>query len=916
VEVRLQLLGSPIVAVDGRTVAFDTRKAVALLALLVATGAPVSRERLAGLLWPESPNARARSALRRTLSVTVAAVGPAVRADRQAVWADHAALWCDVVEFQARASGELSDLQEAAALYRGDFLAGFGLRDSGAFEDWAAGVADGLRRAFAGLLQRLSAALVAEGRIEQAVEPARRWLQVDPLHEPAHQLLIQLYGWSGQRSAALRQYRDCVRILDRELAVAPLPETTACYDAVRRGRLPAPPRPARAPQPSPPPSEARTPALLPLAGRAGELGVLRAARAAVDGAGRVVAVAGEAGSGKSRLLAALTGGPVLRGRAYQGEDGLPFAVVAELLRAATAGGGPAVPAAALAEVGRLVPELSGAADVAPLDSPGALARLYEAVTGVLRATLAGRPAGVLVVDDAQWLDDASAAYLAWLIRRLDRIPLLVVLAWTAEADAPPLRAAVADAARAGLGRLLPLGPLDEPAVAELIAAAGVSGLPPAVLLAETRGLPMLVTEYVGAYRSGTPPGPDGLPVSVRDLLAPRIAAVGEPAGQVLAAVAVLGGHAEADLVRATSGRGEEETVDALDALLAARLLVERADGPRPGYLFPYEALRRVALDVVSLARRRLLHRRAAEALAHRGDPDVAAVIATHLRLAGRDGEAAGWAWAAAARARELYAHTAARRHLEEALALGHPVVEASLALGDVLTVLGHYAAAVTAYERAGAAADIDPATRGAVEHRLAEVRHRTGDWAAAEEHLAAALELPLPEPARARVLADRALLAYRQGDLAAADARAGKALVAARGCADATALAQALDVAGVVAAGQGRSAQAERLLTESLQHAAGDVALQVAALNNLARVLADAGRLDRALEAGARALELGETYGDRHRTAALHTNLADLLHAGGRSAEAMAHQRAAAGLFADVDREPARRPEIWKLVAW
>ena len=103
-----------------------------------------------------------------------------------------------------------------------------------------------LRQALARGLQRLVAACIAEGALERAAGHARRWLQLDPLHEPAHQAIIRLHGWAGQRSAAMRQYRSLVRVLDRDLAVRPLPETTRLYDDVRAGRLGPPPVPVAA----------------------------------------------------------------------------------------------------------------------------------------------------------------------------------------------------------------------------------------------------------------------------------------------------------------------------------------------------------------------------------------------------------------------------------------------------------------------------------------------------------------------------------------------------------------------------------------------------------------------------------------------------------------------------------------------
>ena len=74
-ELSLALLGPPVVLRDGLPVTFDTRKAIALLAVLGVTGREHSREQLADLLWPEADSAKGRASLRRTLSVTAAAMG-------------------------------------------------------------------------------------------------------------------------------------------------------------------------------------------------------------------------------------------------------------------------------------------------------------------------------------------------------------------------------------------------------------------------------------------------------------------------------------------------------------------------------------------------------------------------------------------------------------------------------------------------------------------------------------------------------------------------------------------------------------------------------------------------------------------------------------------------------------------------
>ena len=189
------------------------------------------------------------------------------------------------------------------------------------------------------------------------------------------------------------------------------------------------------------------------------------------------------------------------------------------------------------------------------------------------------------------------------------------------------------------------------------------------------------------------------------------------------------------------------------------------------------------------------------------------------------------------RARGLFAHAEALTHLRSALELGHPPSEARAAIGDVLIALGRYEEARVELEHAAAARDPADPELAAIEHRLAEIHHWLGDWALADAHLLSALELAGPDPVlRARIQADRALVAYRRGG-SEADALAARALDEATGCGDPAALAQALDVAGMLAAAAGDLASGEEHLRASLGEARllTDPAAAVAALNNLSR---------------------------------------------------------------------------------
>ena len=979
-ELSLALLGSPIVQRDGIPVTFDTRKAIALLALLAVTGRKHSREQLADLLWPDADSAKGRASLRRTLSVTAAAMGPCLTISRTAVNLEVDRVRIDVREFERLiAQPDAGSLEQAVQLYRDDFLAGFVLRGCPDFEDWQTSVADELRQSLARGLQRLVAACIATGELERAAQHARGWLQLDPLHEPAHQAIIRLHGWAGQRSAAMRQYRSLVRILDRDLAVRPLPETTKLYDDVRAGRLGPPPAgtvPARsaepataAPGPVPAPGAvSEEPALgaWPLVGRTEELEALRAAWQATGAAGRVVAVVGRAGTGKTRLIsefrteAAQAGGTILAARCHDGETALPFVLAADLLRTALAirpDLPEVLPAETAAMAGRLVPALAAAHpdSAAPaLDSPVAVTRLYAAIADTLLAaagTPAGAadvagPAGLVVVEDVHWADSSSLGLLAYLVRRLADWPLLLVLSWQAEQSGRLhiLRTALGEAEAQYGGVTIEPGPLGPQAIGALLNLDGMPRVEVDRLMAETQGLPMLVREYIEALRAagdserpGTP-GPEHddwwPPASLRELLRSRLQSVSEPTRQMLTAAAVLGSDNDAELLRAVSGRGEDEIVEALDEALGRSLLTETpppAANQAPSYGFPYEALRRTAYESATLARRRLLHSRAADALTRRYERDPAttraATVAEHFQLAGRDAEAAQWWWRAGQLARELYAHAEAHERMVRALALGYPQLPGRIAVGEELVVLGRYREALAEFETAAALAGAaegdgggDRAMQASIEHRLADVHHRLGDWDLADAHLAVVTELVAQaEPGRlARAEADRAVVAYRRGDADQAAALGQAALRCARAAADPGARAQALNVLGMLAARAGDTAAAETYLRDSLAEARQlpELGAAVAALNNLARLLAETGRIGEALTMAGAALELGSELGDQHRVAALHTNMADLLHADGQGEAAMAHLKEAARRFASVDVGDAPRPEIWTLVEW
>lgn len=956
----IRLLGPVSVDVDGVPLAVDTRKAVALLAYLAVTALPASRETLAALLWPDSGDTDARGALRRTLSVLNTALGGiGLAIDRSTVGLAGEGIEVDVRAFRralARArdhghppdqpcSGCLASLDEAVALDRGEFMAGFALRDSETFDEWQLAEAEAHRRDLAGALERLARGRVAGGAWEAAVTAGGRWLDLDSLHEPAHRLLMTALGRAGEPAAAIRQYRECVRILDAELGVAPLAETTALYEAIRVGDIAVDTR-----SPSPVLDRIDEGGRYPLVGRARELDVLRRAIESVGTDGRVLVIAGEPGIGKTRLAAEVAagvraaGGSTLEARAYAGEASIPYGPVVELLREGL--GGPvagervrSIRPDLLTEVARLVPLPGIAPPPTAAPDPYARARLLDGLADLLTALAAGPVPGLICLDDVHLADASTGEALVYLARRLRGRPIALLVTWRAEdlagdggwRNLDPLVEAAA-------GSLVTLGRLDRAAVADLATARLGDGATDALvdrLYSDSEGLPL----YVAAALESPADAMDSIPGDVMTLLRGRIAAVGDVAAQVLAAAAAIGRSFDLDTVRAASGRSEDETIAGLEELSRRGLIRESGSagvvpstsgvgstsGAGVRYDFNHGGLRDVTYDGLGLARRRLLHRRIAEAigapgrLARSGGAAWSAV-AHHETLAGRTAEAAEAYRQAGEHARTVFANEEARGHLEAALALGHPAVAAlHEALGEVCTLRGDYTAAIGHLESAAALAG--PDRQSQIEHQLSLVHARRGDWARADSHLQAALAAvdPADAASRSALLADGSAIAHRRGATDAAKGLATEALALAETAADPAGVARAADILGIVARSRHDLAAAAGHLERALAAAdtAADAGLRIATRNTLALVCADAGDRARAIALTGEALALCERLGDRHRQAALENNLADLLQAVGRRDEALEHLKRAVTIFADVGGRPGElEPEIWKLVEW
>lgn len=391
--INLYLFGLPRIVYQGRAIEVKRRKAVALVAYLAFADLPQSRDMLATLLWPELDQEHARAALRSTLPALSARLPESwLVADRQTVRLNREAIWVDTREFlallaQSRSHQHppdtvcpecLSLLEYAIALYHDDFLAGFTLADSVEFDDWQAFQRGWLRREYAGALQKVAGYYGGEGRYDQAIAYARRWLSLDSLHEPAHRLMMQLYTANGQRAEALRHYQECAAILDTELATPPEEATTALYEAIKTNRATTLPKVAAlAPAygvlpPLPHLVVGRERVVQDLKKRVGIGGELRPA----------TVVQGWPGVGKSTIVAALAHDPDI---AQAFLDGVLWT--------------------SLGEAPNLLAELVVWAEALHLTSPGQIPQM-EAITAQLTAVLRDKRM-LLIIDDLWQVEHAA-----------------------------------------------------------------------------------------------------------------------------------------------------------------------------------------------------------------------------------------------------------------------------------------------------------------------------------------------------------------------------------------------------------------------------------------------------------------------------------------------------------------------------
>jgi predicted ATPase/DNA-binding SARP family transcriptional activator len=256
-KVQLFLFGPPRMLCDGADVKFRTSKAIALFAYLALTRRSQPREVLAALLWPQLDQKRAHSALRTTLwKIRKTAPGGWLKIHRDYIQLDHSSdFWVDAWEFLdtyestgANSIGCPHDqqtpcqecvirLSQAVSVINDSLMSGFSLRDSVSFDNWQVTITEDISRDFEGAFFKLAISCKKQNQFHQSIIYARRLIAANPYNEEGHRLLIEMYYQTGQRSAAIKQYQECSKIITEKTGTDLQPETIQLFTKIQREAL-------------------------------------------------------------------------------------------------------------------------------------------------------------------------------------------------------------------------------------------------------------------------------------------------------------------------------------------------------------------------------------------------------------------------------------------------------------------------------------------------------------------------------------------------------------------------------------------------------------------------------------------------------------------------------------------------------
>lgn len=646
---KIKLFGEFRVWRDGELIEseeWDRRKTRSLLKLLLTRpGHAFSKDALVEALWPGVASVSAEHSLRTTVGLLRRALERDLErgSDSRYVLSrrpgysfnEQARCRVDAWEFEdhrkkAEAALGAENTQEAIEEYRaavnlvhGEFL------EEEPYEEWAAEARLEWRERHLSVLSGLAECLAQNGSYTEAIGFCERALTIDKFGEELRRRLMLYRYCAGEQALALQTYRDYAKILKEELGAEPSPELARLKEQMEARDVPGVDTLRRYPKPR---RAVRFPYSLSrthFAGRDEEYGwLVERLRETIEGHGGAVAVEGEAGVGKTRLVeeflgyAKSHGARVLSGRCYERELGPPLEPITDALGQAT-------------ETDDVVSALYREDDSGGLreTNPYGVSRIYQALTKeIIRESEGKEQQGlVLFLDDIQWADPATLDFIPYLARRIPGERILLIFTYRRE-EAPALSGWLRRLAERRAVRTVSLDRLTPADLTQILGRMSSSRFDALPSLTEflhrhSEGNPFYATEYlrwlieagavqidsrrrIQALRNDAL-GEDALPSGVRSLIQARFSSLREETREIVELASVVGRGFELTLLCKAAGCDEDEAISRIEPLLDAGLIVET----RPEtYYFSHDKLRQVLYEDLSYRRRRKLHLRVAPIL--------------------------------------------------------------------------------------------------------------------------------------------------------------------------------------------------------------------------------------------------------------------------------------------------------------
>jgi predicted ATPase len=895
-RLEIRLLGEIDVRRDDQLIAFPTKKVKELFAYLVThRDRAHSRAQLIQLLWSEHQDEKAKTNLRKALSLLRQGLGPGpwlelVESSVRLV-IDAKNSWIDFEEFEHQLvtvgteAISINQLERALSLYRGRFA-------SEIYGDWALAESERLQTLYLEALETLATLYRENQKLELAQQTWQIILKIIPWHERAHRELMMLHALAGDRAAAILQYDAYCAILKKELNAPPLPETQALYERLRQGidfR----------------PLSLKTEALaseLPFVGREHESDVLKNLWQQVcQNQGQALLIAGEAGVGKTRLVhQTITQMQrphpwVIAGGAYVLGNEVPYQPLIQALgegvRLLTTNDLEKIPAMWRSELIPFIPELkekfSELSSNPELPQAQGKARWFAALTAFFERFAQMRPV-ILFLDDLHWADEATLEYLSYLIAHTKKSSLFLIGTYRLEETREPsaLGRWLSQMGSSRAYQPLTLARLSLGETQRLLESwlghEIRSAFP--LLYEETEGNPLFLRELVRSlYQSGaiqrdetgswrltlSEIQPIQFPETLRALIQASLRRAPERERSLLKLASVIGRRFDLASLHTISRHSETTLLRSLDTLRQSGLIVER-EGI---YCFYHEMFRQVIYDELGADRQRLLHRQVGEALERFYSTRVneqASILSEHFERAQRWDKAITYAISAGLQAQKVYAYGEALKRYSKALSYFENLEEPlNRSLQEKkLSLLSHYTSASvfpTISDLIPAITEIQDAVLQMIAlaqelrdnvklceayQRQARVALAQGHREAAQVALRSALELSseIPDSSAMTVLEQIGRLYRQLGEYSHAFTAYQRMAQAGNTLRNSGVQGKALSDCAVIQLFLGQWNEALRHMEEAheLVHASGDLRLRASVLNNLGVILSRLSRYEQA----------------------------------------------------------------------